>query len=193
MSKEGDRLPAESQFPYYFATVYNCGLKGFSNLTQKASVNALLTNADPKAGEVRNLSDSVCSNYVMGKTDLGDDLRIELLSLDIPTIENRINLAGIQNLTKVAQSLHKLIEVSDLIKEDQVELVLSLLSFLFAHCHHLPSHKYTVYYEFFGGYPLMTIYSYMLLTLAIYPHEKTSVPFLPCSLDKSRLCQPYLK
>ena len=115
-------MPAESQFPYNFASVYNCGLKGFSNLTQKASVNALLTNADPKAGEVRNLSDSVCSNYVKGKTDLGDDLRIELLSLDIPTIENRINLAGIQNLTKVAQSLHKLIEVSDLIKEDQVEL-----------------------------------------------------------------------
>jgi hypothetical protein len=115
-------LPAESQFPYNFATVYNCGFKGFSNLKQKASVNVLLTSAEPKAGEVRNLSDSVCSNYVKGKTDLGDDLRIELLSLDIPTIENRINLAGIQNLTKVAQSLYKLVEISDLIREDQIEL-----------------------------------------------------------------------
>jgi hypothetical protein len=59
---------------------------------------------------------------VKGKTDIGDDLRIELLSLELSQIEKRIDQAGIQNCTMAAKSLKRLSEISDLPAEDKAEL-----------------------------------------------------------------------
>ncbi len=106
-------MSAEMNMPLTFATFYICGIKQSTNLTQRNCINLLLKGSiGSDSSDI--LSDSVCSNYVKGKKNLTNDLRVQLLNLTKEEAINRLNKINIQDFTIVAIALFTLVTNSSL-------------------------------------------------------------------------------
>ncbi|MCM1127685.1 MAG: hypothetical protein NC429_14595 [Lachnospiraceae bacterium] len=112
----------ERDLPLTFATFYACGIKQFTNLTQRDCTNMLLKgNVELDSNDI--LSDSVCSNYVNGKKNLASDLRVALLSLSNAEVVNRLNKLNIQNYTFSSGALFNLVINSSLADNEKERLI----------------------------------------------------------------------
>ena len=109
--------------PLTFATFYTCGIKRFTNLTQRICINLLLRDGYAEAKENEILSDSVCSNYAKGKKALNSELQVELLGLSGEDIIERLHKIGIQNYAAVSDALQVLVEKSSLSANEKRELL----------------------------------------------------------------------
>lgn len=115
-------MSAEIDIPLTFATFYTCGIKQSTNLTQRDCINLLLKGY-LGSDSIDILSDSVCSNYVKGKKNLTNDLRVKLLYLTKEEAINRLNKINIQDFTLVANALSNLIVNSSLPDNEKKRLV----------------------------------------------------------------------
>ena len=108
--------------PLTFATFYTCGIKQCTNLTQRDCINLLLKGY---LGSDSNdiLSDSVCSNYIKGKKNLTNELRVDLLYLTQEEAINRLNSISIQDFTIVANALFSLVTNSSLPNNEKKRLL----------------------------------------------------------------------
>ncbi len=115
-------MSTEKNIPLTFATFYTCGIKQYTNLTQRDCINLLLKgylNSD----SFNILSDSVCSNLAKGKKNLTNELRIELLYLTKEEAIDRLNKINIQDFTLVANALYSLVVNSSLPDNEKKRLV----------------------------------------------------------------------
>lgn len=119
----GGEMTAKTTMPLTFATFYTCGIKRFTNLTQRICINLLLRDGYSDSKEIDILSDSVCSNYAKGKKALNSELQVELLNLSVEDIVERLHKIGIQNYTTVSDSLQILVENSSLSVTEKRELL----------------------------------------------------------------------
>lgn len=116
-------MSSETGIPLTFATFYICGIRKFTNLTQKNCTNLLLKNMYANADSVDILSDSVCSNYIKGKKALNSDLQVELLKLSKEDALQRLGQIGIQNFTSAAYALQILVKNSNLSDYEKERLI----------------------------------------------------------------------
>lgn len=116
-------MTARTTMPLTFATFYTCGIKRFTNLTQRICINLLLRDGYAEAKENEILSDSVCSNYAKGKKALNSELQVELLGLSEEDIIERLHKIGIQNYAAVSDALQVLVEKSSLSANEKRELL----------------------------------------------------------------------
>ena len=112
----------EFGMPLTFATFYTCGIKQSANLTQRDSINFLLKGYI-ESDSSKILSDSMCSNYVKGKKNLTNELRVELICLTKDDAIDRLTKINIQNFTIVANALLTLVINSSLPDNEKKRLV----------------------------------------------------------------------
>lgn len=119
-------MPAETIMPLTFATFFICGVKELTNLHQRICVNVLLKgmllekNIKVDACEI---SDPDCSNYAKGKRKLSTEIQIELSTLNLEEIIERIKRISIRNLTTAADALKILVKNSSLSEKDKEALL----------------------------------------------------------------------
>lgn len=116
-------MSSETGIPLTFATFYICGIRKFTNLTQRNCTNFLLTGKYVNTDSVDILSDSMCSNYVKGKKPLNSDIQVELLKLSKDEVIRRLSQIGIQNFTSSACGLQILVKNSNLSDYEKERLI----------------------------------------------------------------------
>lgn len=118
MRQVSDRMT----MPLTFATFYTCGIKQFTNFTQRDCVNILLQNYDFNSIDVFRLSSSVCSNYANGKSSLRY-MQYELSNLTVEQAMDRLNKIGIRDFSAVSNALIILVKHSFLSDKEKGKLI----------------------------------------------------------------------
>lgn len=119
-------MSTETTMPLTFATFFQCGVKGFTNMHQRTCVNLLLKgilSINAKDSDIDVISDADCSNYVKGKRNLSADIQPKLNKLNTEDIIHRLEDTGIRDFTTTAGALSVLIRNSSLPEWEKAALL----------------------------------------------------------------------
>lgn len=119
-------MSTETFIPLTFATFFQCGVKGFTNMHQRTCVNLLLKgilsiNAKDCNDDV--ISDADCSNYAKGKRKISADIQFGLSKLNTEEIIKRLKATEIRDFATAVDTLSVLIKNSLLPEKEKAVLL----------------------------------------------------------------------